>query len=717
MNLNIDWKKFLSSHDLKWSRAPKNWEESAFLGNGLLGAYVYFNFNTNSLHIELGRSDIYDNSPSSTHRLLIGNFELPLKGNIKTFKMRLNIYQAELTGKIITDRGEVIFSIIVHTKEMLIIADTKAMQNENGTDFIFTPAEAVSPRQLFGLKNNLDYCINKNYIYHNPAVVTLRKNGGQSIQLLSNQLATIVAWNVVKENKHSTLFATIERGYLENNPVQKAVDYVNLQYCLRDLYKEHYDWWESYYPRSFVSLPDKKLEGLYWIQMYKLASATRENRHLIDVIGPWLTITPWPTAWWNLNVQLTYWPCYTSNRIELSKSLSNTLVNNMQNMINSVVEEYRYDSIGIGTAANADMKSVVAIAGDNQFKGLKEIGNLTWVMHNCFLCYKMTMDDKYLYEVVYPILRRCVNYYVHFLYKRDDNKWHLLKTASPEYGVETEDTNYELSLLRWGCETLKYITKRLNINDEKEDVWNSILDNLADFPKDENGYMIGDNQAYTYSHRHPSHLFMIFPLHLISWDDKQNKEIIKKSVEWWLSKKEGLCGFSDTMASMYYSLMEDGDNALKYLKKLEHLLLANTMYKETGPVIETPLSAAQAIHDMLIQSQNGIIRFFPAIPKDWSTVSFYGLAAQGGFIVSGIYDGKAQCIAVTSISNEKCIVRLKNLSDFDLSDKNITVLNETDIRISLKKDETIVINAKGYNNDPISSCHHYYNKSFRFGLK
>ena len=36
---------------------------------------------------------------------------------------------------------------------------------------------------------------------------------------------------------------------------------------------------------------------------------------------------------------------------------------------------------------------------------------------------------------------------------------------------------------------------------------------------------------------------------------------------------------------------------------------------ESGPVIETPLSGAQCIHDMLLQSWGGKIRVFPAVPS------------------------------------------------------------------------------------------------------
>ena len=38
-------------------------------------------------------------------------------------------------------------------------------------------------------------------------------------------------------------------------------------------------------------------------------------------MGPWYARTPWPGVWWNLNVQLTYWPVYAANRLALGESM------------------------------------------------------------------------------------------------------------------------------------------------------------------------------------------------------------------------------------------------------------------------------------------------------------------------------------------------------------------------------------------------------------
>ena len=44
-----------------------------------------------------------------------------------------------------------------------------------------------------------------------------------------------------------------------------------------------------------------------------------------------------------------------------------------------------------------------------------EVGDLTWALHNVWLSYRHTMDESILRGVVYPLLKRTINYYRHFL--------------------------------------------------------------------------------------------------------------------------------------------------------------------------------------------------------------------------------------------------------------------------------------------------------------
>ncbi len=263
-----------------------------------------------------------------------------------------------------------------------------------------------------------------------------------------------------------------------------------------------------------------------------------------------------------------------------------------------------------------------------------------------------------LHDQLYPLLTGAINYYLHFLEEGNDGKLHLGSTFSPEYGTAA-DCNYDLSLIRWGCSTLLWINERLGLNSPREEEWENVLENLVDYPGDDSqGYYIGTGIPLEKSQRHYSHLLMIYPLYQVNIDQPGSRNIIEKNLMHWHSMPEGLRGYSFTGASSMYSALGDGNSALKMLNGLKPYLLPNTMYAERGPVIETPLSAAQSIHDMLIQSWGEIIRVFPAVPTHWEDVVFHDLRTEGAFSVSAKrVRGKTQWVRVNSLSGESFRIR------------------------------------------------------------
>lgn len=389
------------------------------------------------------------------------------------------------------------------------------------------------------------------------------------------------------------------------------------------------------------------------IQIYKLASTTRADRMLIDNQGPWLQTTPWPGAWWNLNVQLSYWPTYTSNRHHLSKSLERTLYDNVETLINNVPEAYRSDSAGIPRATGQHCKGPVAAPnGKNQ----PEIGLLLWACHNSWLHYRHTMDDEALRNELLPLLKRAVNYHLHFLSEGEDGKLHLPPTFSPEYGGSGPDCNFDLALLRWGCAALIDTSNRLGIDDPLLPRWKEVVADLAAYPTDENGYMIARDAPFVRGHRHYSHLLMLYPLYLETTDKPGAEELMLTSLRHWQSMGARQ-GYSLTGAASISSAFGRGNDALMYLNGLVEFLQPNTLYKESGPVIETPLSGAQSIHDMIIQSWGGTIRVFPALPDAWDDVAFHDLSTEGAFLVSAKRkEGKTEFVRIKSLAGEPCIL-------------------------------------------------------------
>jgi len=660
----VNWRQFLDRHNLHWDSLSANWNDGAFTGNGLLGVMIYKE-DAKAMRFDIGRTDVTDHREGfkadfGKSRLPIGRFVLKTVGDWKKASMRINLWNAEATGSVLTTKGSLKWRNITHATSNVVVIEITAKDGEEGFQWQWIAEESISPRARFKPKPS-GYTAN-------PPYKLGTKNGisiCEQTLLAGGQYTT--AWKEKRIGKKSYLYITVGNSFPTLTATQEAVTSVStaLQHPVNELIDVHRKWWHQYYPESFVSVPDTRLENYYWIQQYKLASAMRDQQPATDVLGPWLAPTPWPAFWWNLNVQLTYYPVYSSNRLHLGESLIRTLNANAQNLIGNVPEKYRYNSAGIGRVSSYDCIAQLDVE-NGQTESDKEIGNLTWALHNYWQHAVYNKDDSLLVHGLFPLLRRSINYYIHLLKSGTDEMLHLPPTASPEYGL-APDCNYDLALLRWGCTALLDINIKFRLKDPMQVQWQQVLDNLTPYPTDMNGLMIGRGVPFDKSHRHYSHLLMIYPLRLINWEQPLNRALIERSLTHWMSMPEALAGYSFTGASSISSAMGKGNDAVRYLHKmLDQHSLSNTMYREAGPVIETPLSVVTSMNEMLLQSWGGIIRVFPAVHTAWKDVAFDKLRTEGAFLVTAARKNQlTKFIMIKSLKGGLCTVK-HDIPDNDL---------------------------------------------------
>ncbi|MFD3617529.1 Tat pathway signal sequence domain protein [Streptomyces sp. NPDC058676] len=651
MTTDRAWDTFLRGQDLLWSRLPTRWYEGPFLGDGLLGSMVYQEPGTNHIRFTVQHGRVQDHRPElgsswGTCRLPVGHLTLEPVGTITSLDWRLSLWNAELTGTVTTTAGTLTLSALIHDE--VLAARVTADGGEQVT-WTFHPEEAVSPRRISEAPP-ADYTANP------PWTTRTATDGTQQVlQPLIGDGQTATAYRRTGDELllsvgHSFPSATAaEAASLRN--LRRATSYGALR-------RRHTPWWHAFYQKSFVSFPDQRLQSFHWIQLYKVACASRAGGPVMATSGPWLEPTPWPAVWWNLNVQLEYWLIHGANHLELD-SLATTLRQNQEQLIANVPAAYRTDSSGVGRSSDMFATRAVGVPGTGN-----EAGNLTWALHNVWLSYRHSMDESLLRDTVFPVLRRAINYYLHFLAPGSDGKLHLPSTLSPEYPVvPPQDTNYDLALIRWGCQTLIESAELLGLDDELVPRWQEVLAKLTPYPVDDNGFMIGVGTPYAQSHRHYSHLLMVYPLYLVNWEQPENRDLITKSVVRWQALANAHRGYSYTGAASMYAMTGDGDTAITYLRKFfdpttRYPCQANTHYTEAGPVIETPLSASQSLHDMFCQSWGGVIRVFPAVPSAWADVTLHDFRTQGAFLVSAVRKaGATRFIRVRSLAGEPLRLR------------------------------------------------------------
>jgi hypothetical protein len=646
VDVRVDYADFLGRNDLVWDGLPSRWHEGAFVGNGIVGSMIYTG--VRGLGWDVGRTDVTDRGS----RLAIGRFTLVTQGDITGGAMRLKLWDAEAAGIVKTTRGEIRYRSFSHATEPFTVVELRPSAGEASCGFEYEGQPAIPARAVYK-KETIEESV------RNPDPEKGRAGGFDYVlQRFKAGGGYTVVWGEKEQAGGArAFFFTVDVAH-ERAPTENAAIGLLRRAIDRPLMGHehvHRTWWHEHWRSSFVSFPDARLQSFYWIQLYKLASATRRGLPAIDLMGPWFRTTPWPKIWWNLNIQLTYAPVYASNRLEIGRTLTDMIDAGRDALAQNVPEAHRSDSAAIGRTSSYDCRGRVGT----------ERGNLLWALHNYWLQYRYSADEPMLRERLYPLLKRAVTYYLHILEPDVGGALHVPESISPEYPDKARDTNYDLALLRWGLTTLLAAREHLNVAESDEERWRATLERLAPYPVDEKtGYMIGASVPFAKSHRHYSHLLMIYPLHLVDPENAADRPLIEKSLAHWIGFEGALQGYSFTGSAAMYAWLGDGDRAAELMDALlARYVKPNTMYLEAGPVIETPLSGAATLNEMLMQSWSmdpfgTHIRVFPAVPSSWRDVTIHDMRAEGGFLVSAVRrGGVTRFVRVKSLAGNPCRIR------------------------------------------------------------
>ncbi len=686
----LDWPTFIARHDMIWSRLPAAWGESVFIGNGRLGATI--DQQDGALGWNINRTDVVHGSS----RYPIGRVILKTAGTITSGTARLTLWNAEAAGTVTTDRGAVRWRSFTATNPSVIAIVLEGTGGETDPDLEWSPAEARPPSKVYRKEAMAPADL------HPPPVITRSGAATTSVQTFLGGDAHAESMVRASVAGGRIYFVSIGFGATGDAARRAATSATAaaLQSGLDKVTADHQAWWHAYYPASFLSFPDARLEQYYWLQIYKLGSAMRADGPILDLAGPWFRNTPWPRIWWNLNIQLTYSPLFTANRLDLAESLFRNLDRNTQALINNVPERLRGEAAAIGRSSGPDLVRQVDLATATSDAGL-EAGDLTWTLFYYWEYYRYQMDDGILRDRVYPLLRRAVGNYLAYVYKGDDGRWHLTKTHSPEYG-SYPDTNYDLALLRWGLQTLIASAGQLHINDPLLARWRDVLTNLTPPPADSTGLHVGRGEPWRKSHRHYSHLLGIYPLGLISPDNAQDRNLIERSLRTWERDQSAFRGYSFTGGASMYALLGNGDAALARLNRFldaPRYMEANTFYAEAGPVIETPLAAAASIQELFLQSRAGALHVFPAVPTSWREAAFQQLRGQGAFLVSGVRaNGRTAWVRVQSLAGQPVRIVVPDwqtavVRSYDGSTPRVTTVRPGEFRLQLAQGAAVTLTA------------------------
>jgi len=782
---DIDYQSFLRQHNLVYELPPRNELDGFPLGNGHLGGMVYAPY-LGEVEFDINKLDIWDRryadfeltphsevikileekGPSYLSKYLMekeskgieapypvpkrcGSFRircktqsnfLPLDISVRDEYFELDLYNAVLNISYKTNISDTLLNIFVYAEDNLIVVkeedwcERKLVQKfevfRDSDIFMETSPQMIIEDNYFGIQ----YKFPDGFKYIILAKVDTDRLRYKS---LNNRVWCEVELNEGKSENLAfiTVVTSRESKDLLIDAKKKLEKASSIGY--EALLQGHKDWWHSFWEKSFIELDNKFLENLWYFSLYQLASTSR-GRIAPGLYGLWgiPEIPGWHGCYTgDINVQMTYWPIFSSNHIELGDPFFETFSKMLPKVKEETKKLYGIDGAKYPVDCIEDGREFAPsyyryIQCTSAF-----YAQLFWWK------YLYTKDTEFLKDIAYPVMRESTIFYQNYLKKDKSGRYYIYPSFSPEQGPEwTKNPTIDLALIKSLIRATIEASLILKIDEEKRLLWQDILENLSEYPiKD--GYLLDSEWADNNTKlAHPSLLSPVFPVGEI---DKNHPlfEVAKRTLElvpsktWRRSLKSDFTwddSFSWQWLACVSARLGMGDEALRYLSYLirQHLkpnglfsmwtsvLLdaeefpnelnkswfypyTSTTYegrKIQGVFVESGSGFITAINEMLVQSYNGIIQVFPAIPETLTLIRFKNLRAIGAFLVSSEYNsGNVNWIMIESTKGGVCkvlnpwkslvkIINLKNREELTFSGDVISFLTKPDFTYLLISD-------------------------------
>lgn len=452
---------------------------------------------------------------------------------------------------------------------------------------------------------------------------------------------------------------------------------------------------------------------------YLLIASSRENSPLpTNLQGIWNDNLACNSGWTNdyhldINTQQNYWLSDIVNLGECNQPLFDYIKD--LSVWGQKTAQRVYGARGWTANTVANVWGYTA-SGNGTSWGLFPTAS-SWIASHLWTHYLYTLDEKFLAEKAYPVLKSNAEFLLDYMVVHPENGYLMTgPSTSPENSFIYEGKVLALSMMPTCDRVLAYeafsscakAAEILNKDALFRDTLNHAIQKLPPFFIGKNGGLqewFEDYEEASPNHRHTSHLMALYPFNQITLDKtpdlaKAALQTIElrlsaegwEDVEW--SRANAICNYArlKNPAEAYNSVVE-----MQRLFARENMLTISPEGIGGAPsdifVFDGNQAAPAGIAEMLLQCHEGYIAFLPALPQEWHTGYFKGLCVKGGGIIDLKWvNGKVTAAKLKAVSNNSFRLKMPQSAkkmQFTKNGKSFNLTPDADgfIEVSLSANE------------------------------
>ncbi|MCL2299608.1 MAG: glycoside hydrolase family 95 protein, partial [Firmicutes bacterium] len=445
---------------------------------------------------------------------------------------------------------------------------------------------------------------------------------------------------------------------------------------------------------------DPYLEALYFqFGRYLLIASSRQDTLPGNLQGLWnqYESAPWSAGYWhNINIQMNYWPAFTTNLAELFEPYAD-----LNEAFRGQAQGHADDYLAQIREQNPDKTYAVPMAEPGTGQNGWAVGTGVWpytaegpapgghsgpgtggLTSKLFWdWYDYTRDGALLEERVYPALSGMADFLSKTVIEQDG----LLlayPSASPEQLVngeyyETTGCAFDQQMIYENHRDTIKAAEILGIEDEIVRRAKAQLDRLDPVITGDSGQVkeYREEGKYgdivdEYQHRHISQLMGLVPGQTINSNTPEWLEAARVTLT---ERGDKSTGWAMALRLNAWARARDGEHAyLLYQNLLKNGTLPNLWDTHPPFQIDGNFGGTAGVAEMLLQSNGSLIEPLPALPEAWSTGSFEGLVARGNFVVDCAWeDGRLTRMTIEARAGGECSIKYPGID----GDSDEVVLN------------------------------------------